>query len=378
MERARNVAVLIYEKVDLLDIAGPFDVFAVSSNWGKDFNVYTVGEEQRPVKTVSGLTLYPKYSFDNCPVADILIVPGGVGSRTEMNNESITTWIRATANRAEHVLSVCTGALFLAKANLLDGLRVTTNRNAFDLLREIAPPSALIVEEVRYVDNGKIVMSAGVTAGFDAALHLVARLFGEERALATAVKIEYHWQKNELAEPQLEKVEKNNLVIRKAQIEDLEDMQKLYIEAARWIRSSKGFTQWREDSFTRAYLEPFIHENEVFVASLNGKLVGCFSIHWQYEEIWGDIFHDDAGYVHRLVVSRKYKGQAYGGRLLSWAEDYIKNKGKAWLRLDCMADNPTLNEYYRSQGLILRGRYEGRGWSANLYEREIRNEQGTK
>ena len=239
MERARNVAVLIYEKVDLLDIAGPFDVFAVSSNWGKDFNVYTVGEEQRPVKTVSGLTLYPKYSFDNCPVADILIVPGGVGSRTEMNNELITTWIRATANRAEHVLSVCTGALFLAKANLLDGLRVTTNRNAFDLLREIAPPSALIVEEVRYVDNGKIVMSAGVTAGFDAALHLVARLFGEERALATALKIEYHWQKNELAEPQLEKVEKNNLVIRKAQIEDLEDMQKLYIEAARWTRSSR-------------------------------------------------------------------------------------------------------------------------------------------
>ena len=63
---------------------------------------------------------------------------------------------------------------------------------------------------------------------------------------------------------------------------------------------------------------------------------------------------------------------------MSWAEDYIKNKGKAWLRLDCMADNPTLNEYYRNQGFISRGRYEGRGWSANLYEREIRNEDGTK
>lgn len=112
MERVRNVAVLMYEKVDLLDIAGPFDVFAVSSNWGKDFNVYTVGEKQRPVNTVSGLTIQPKYSLDDCPVPDILIVPGGVGSRTEMNNATTTSWISQTAASAEIVLSVCTGALF--------------------------------------------------------------------------------------------------------------------------------------------------------------------------------------------------------------------------------------------------------------------------
>lgn len=252
-------------------------------------------------------------------------------------------------------------------------MQITTNRNAFDLLREIAPQSALIVEDVRYVDNGKIVMSAGVTAGFDAALYVVARLFGEERALATTAKMEYHWQKDEIVEPRMDNLDKNCelLLIRKARITDLEAMQKLYIEAAEWIQSSKGFTQWREDSFTRAYLESFIYENDVFIAKLNGELVGCFSIHWEYEEIWGDLFHDDAGYVHRLVVTRKYKGERFGSRLLAWAADYIKNKGKAWLRLDCMADNPTLNDYYRSLGFIHRGRYDGRGWSANLYEREI-------
>ncbi|MNR41332.1 Acetyltransferase (GNAT) family protein [compost metagenome] len=113
-------------------------------------------------------------------------------------------------------------------------------------------------------------------------------------------------------------------------------------------------------------------ENDVFVALLNGEFVGCFSVQWKYEEIWGDKFHDNAGYVHRLVVARKFKGQGIGERLLSWAEIYIGKQGKDWLRLDCMADNPTLNEYYRSLNMDYRGRYDGRGWSANLYEREIK------
>lgn len=368
MERARNVAMLIYEKVDLLDIAGAFDVFAVSSNWSKDFKVYTVGQKHDPVNTVSGLTILPKYNLDNCPLPDILIVPGGLGSRTEMNNATLTSWISQVAASAEIVLSVCTGALLLAKANLLDGLRVTTNRNAFDLLREIAPPDATIVEDVRYVDNGKIVMSAGVTAGFDAALYVVERLFGEERALAAATKIEYHWHKDVTTAAQRQN---DILIIRKAQIEDIDDIHAIFIEAAQWIQMSKGFTQWREDSFTKAYLTSFIQDHDVFVACQNGEIMGCFSIQWQYEEIWGDLFHDDAGYVHRLVVARKYKGEGVGSKLLSWSEDYIKNKGKGWLRLDCMADNPTLNDYYRGLGFIHQGRYENRGWRANLYERKI-------
>ncbi len=373
LERARNVAVLIYEKVDTLDFAGPFDVFAVSSNWGKDFNVYTVSEKQVPVNTVSGITIYPKYSFDNCPVPDILIVPGGLGSRTEMNNETITSWIRTRTDSAELVLSVCTGALLLAKANLLDGLKVTTNRTAMDLLRKIVPSNASVVEEVRYVDNRKILMSAGVTAGFDMALHVVSRLFGEDRALETAYKLEYHWRSVNLSDrrPRKGKQKIEGVDIRTAQIEDLEGVQKLYVEAARWIRFSQGIIQWSEDTFTTDYLEQFICENDVFVAYLEGELVGCFSIHWKYEEIWGELFHDNAGYVHRLVVSRKYKGQGIGGHFITWAEAYIKNKGKKWLRLDCMADNPALNQYYRSQGLIFQRRYDGNGWSANLYEREI-------
>jgi transcriptional regulator GlxA family with amidase domain len=195
VERARSVAVLVYEKVDGLDFTGPFDVFATASIWGKDFHVYTVSEKAAPLNTISGFTIYPKYSFDDCPPPDILIVPGGIGSRTEMYNESLTSWINETASTAELVLSVCTGALLLAKANLLDGLSITTNRRAIDLLRQVAPSNSRIVEDVRYVDNGKIIMSAGVTAGIDASLYVVSKLLGIERAIDTASRLEYEWKK---------------------------------------------------------------------------------------------------------------------------------------------------------------------------------------
>lgn len=187
----RNVAVLVYEKVDGLDFVGAFDAFATASNWGKDFYVYLVGEKLDPVSTISGFTIVPKYDFTNCPTPDVLIVPGGIGSRTEMHNELLTNWIGQRAETAELVLSVCTGALLLAKAGLLDGLKITTNRRAIDLLREIAPSSAEVVENVRFVDNEKIVLSAGVTAGIDASLHVIAKLINSERAIETAQILEY-------------------------------------------------------------------------------------------------------------------------------------------------------------------------------------------
>lgn len=195
MGKAKNVAVLMYDGVDTLDLAGPFDVFAVASNWGQDFNVYTVALDKKEYRSVSGITLVPTYSVEDYPAPDIFVVPGGWGARTEMNNRTLTERIRSISEQTELTLSVCTGALLLAKAGLLDGLSVTTNRRAMDLLREAAPPTARIVEDVRYVDNGRIILSAGVTAGIDAALYVVERLFGEERALDTASKLEYQWQR---------------------------------------------------------------------------------------------------------------------------------------------------------------------------------------
>ena len=113
-----------------------------------------------------------------------------------MKNKKITNWIKEISKTTELVLSVCTGALILAYSNLLDGLRVTTNRLAMDELRQVAPDSSEIVEEVRYVDNGKIILSAGVSAGIDMSLYVIEKLVGEKRALETARLMEYDWNRH--------------------------------------------------------------------------------------------------------------------------------------------------------------------------------------
>jgi transcriptional regulator GlxA family with amidase domain len=194
---ARNVAILIFDEVEVLDFAGPFEVFAVSRSRHDEsislFNVYTVAENDRPVIARNGLSVNPAYTIDNCPTPDILLVPGGRGTRTEIHNQRVMDWIKRQAPAAELVLSVCTGALMLAKAGLLDGLQATTYHTAFDLLQELEPRVTLRPGE-RWVDNGKVVTSAGVSAGIDMALHIVGRLHDVEQSIHTARYMEYdHW-----------------------------------------------------------------------------------------------------------------------------------------------------------------------------------------
>ncbi|GKU76553.1 DJ-1/PfpI family protein [Paenibacillus sp. L3-i20] len=193
--QARNVAIFIFDNVEVLDFAGPFEVFTVGSNRGQDFNVYTVAENDRPITALGNLSINPAYTIHNCPKPDILIIPGGWGARTEMNNDIILYWIREVSKDVELLLSVCTGALILASANLLDGLQLTTNRNAVNELKAIIPETATIVEDARYVDNGRIILSAGVSAGIDMSLYVVGKLLGEERALQTTRLMEYDWIK---------------------------------------------------------------------------------------------------------------------------------------------------------------------------------------
>lgn len=188
----RNVAILLFQNVEVLDFAGPFEAFSVGSDFGKDFNVYTVAEHHNPVIALGKLSINPNYTIHNCPPPDILVIPGGFGSRVEMNNPTIISWIIDTSKQAELVLSICTGALILAKANLLDGLTITTNRLAINDLKEIAPRSATVLEDVRFVDNGKILLSAGVSAGIDMSLYVIGKLLGKKRATETAKLMEYY------------------------------------------------------------------------------------------------------------------------------------------------------------------------------------------
>lgn len=194
-DKCRNVAILIFDEVEVLDFCGPFEVFSVTGGRaGIDpFNVYTVSEKGETVSARGGLQVIPKFSIDTAPRPDIVLVPGGYGTRREMHNERLIAWIRECAQAAELVLSVCTGALMLARAGLLEGLEATTHWAAIDLLRETAPGTS-VRENVRFVDNGDIVTSAGVAAGIDMALHVVGRLMGAELATEAARYMEYDWR----------------------------------------------------------------------------------------------------------------------------------------------------------------------------------------
>jgi transcriptional regulator GlxA family with amidase domain len=201
---ARNVAIMIFDDVEVLDFCGPFEVFAVCRDKYDPkiplFNVYTVAEKAGPVIARNGLSVNPSYTLENCPAPDIFLVPGGPGTRREVNNPALITWIQQREPEAELALSVCTGAFLLAKAGLLDGLSATTYHTGFDMLRELAPGARLHPDK-RFTDNGRILTSAGVSAGIDMALYVVAKLHGREQALLTARNMEYEIRQEYLSPP---------------------------------------------------------------------------------------------------------------------------------------------------------------------------------
>ena len=189
----RNVAILMFDDVEVLDFAGPFEVFSVTSELNKGerpFAVSTVAEHPGAVNARNGLSVNPDCTISDCPPPDILIVPGGQGTRKLIDNSAVINWIKDCARTAELVLSVCTGSLLLAKAGLLEGLEATTHHQVLDLLRELAP-NTTIIENQRFVDNGKIITSGGIAAGIDMSLHVVGKLLGTAQAEQTADHMEY-------------------------------------------------------------------------------------------------------------------------------------------------------------------------------------------
>lgn len=189
--RRRRVAILVWNDAELLDFSGPGEVFAAALD-GQAFEVYTVAETRAPVLSQGFMTIMPEYSIDDAPAPDIVVLPGG-GVQHPSASPRMMRWIGGVAARAEIVLSVCTGAMVLAQAGLLDGLEATTWHGAIERLRRAAPRTR-VHDDRRFVDNGRIVTAAGVSAGIDAALHVVARLHGDQAARATARYMEYRWE----------------------------------------------------------------------------------------------------------------------------------------------------------------------------------------
>jgi transcriptional regulator GlxA family with amidase domain len=194
-----NTAIFIFDDVEVLDFAGPFEVFSRTrlvagvesrrSDASAPFNVFTVARSVNPVHATGGLRVLPHFDFSGAPPIDLLVIPGGFGTRQLLDDLDVRQWIQQTANTTRLTTSVCTGALLLARAGLLSGRRATTHWGAHDLLASL--DSTIVVERhLRVVDDG-IVTSAGVAAGIDMALSVVESIHGKAVADETAKYIEF-------------------------------------------------------------------------------------------------------------------------------------------------------------------------------------------
>lgn len=186
---AKKVAILVFNGCEILDFSGPYEMFGAAG-----CDVYTVAENTNPVTTGMGLTVVPKFSFTTSPPPDVLVIPGG--SVTAAAASALTLeYIKSVTASGQHTMSVCNGAFILANTGLLDGLSATTTYgNIRRLTRE--HPKIKVVRDQRYVDNGKIITAAGLSAGMDGALHVIEKLLGAEAAKSVALSEEYDWKPN--------------------------------------------------------------------------------------------------------------------------------------------------------------------------------------
>lgn len=196
-----HVGILLFDDVELLDMAGPYEVFTTASRvhartqpTGADplFTVTTLARSPLPVRARAGLLLTPDATLNQHPALDCALVPGGVVT-AELREPQKLAWIAAQRRSARVLASVCTGALLLAEAGVLDGLAATTHWEDLDELRALRP-AVTVREGVRWVDEGAVVTSAGISAGIDMCLHLVERLHSRELALRTARQMDYDWK----------------------------------------------------------------------------------------------------------------------------------------------------------------------------------------
>jgi transcriptional regulator GlxA family with amidase domain len=193
-----TVGILIFDDVEVLDFCGPFEVFSVARPAGehsdefKLFNVVTIAEEDKIINCRGGLLVKPHTTIENHPPLDILVIPGGQGTRRERNNHRLLDWIVRQDQETNLTTSVCTGAFLLAERGLLDNRRATTHWSSIEWMRSKYPAVEMLAD-TRVVDEGHIITSAGISAGIDMSLHVVSRLSGIDVAKWTARRMEYDW-----------------------------------------------------------------------------------------------------------------------------------------------------------------------------------------
>ena len=199
MINRKVVGILIFPEVEVLDFCGPYEVFTVTRldearrrEEASPFEVLLLAEREEAITTAGGMRVLPDCTLAACPPLDILVVPGGWGTRRQMDNKILIDWIAEQGRQVETLTSVCTGALLLGRAGLLDGRRATTHWRSLEALRE-SFPRVTVEEQLHVVEDGNLLTSAGISAGLDLALKVVARYYGEAVARATARHMEYRY-----------------------------------------------------------------------------------------------------------------------------------------------------------------------------------------
>lgn len=199
-----NIGIYLYDNAEVLDFAGPFEVFTTANRvharqkpGASLFDVSLIAEREGLIHARADFKVQPHYTIQNHPRLDVLIIPGGVHT-AELEKPAVIEWIRQTANSIQLTASVCTGAFLLAKAGILQDKSCTTHWEDIPDLRAMFP-TLDIKEDVPWVDNGRVVTSAGISAGIEMALHLVAKLAGKELALRTARQMQYVWNNQHLS-----------------------------------------------------------------------------------------------------------------------------------------------------------------------------------
>lgn len=200
MASQKTVGVLLFEGFELLDVFGPLEAWGMHAEIANGCTIVTAAEAAGAVKSAQGPRAMADYSLTDCPRIDVILVPGGIGTRREINNAPLLEWLRRRAAEAQIVTSVCTGAALLARAGLLDGCRATSNKLSFKWVTEQGP-AVQWIEQARWVEDGKFATSSGVAAGIDMTLALIARLSGAETAEQIAIRMEYEWHRDPSWDP---------------------------------------------------------------------------------------------------------------------------------------------------------------------------------
>jgi len=196
-DTGRVLGALLYEDFELLDLYGPLEMFG---SIGPELRIVTLAKEPGPVRSFQGPKTVAEFGYSDCPALDLILVPGGIGTIAQLNEPGIASFLQERAETAELTMSVCSGSAILAKVGLLDGRRATSNKQFFELAR-MQSDKVHWIEEARWVEDGPVATSSGVSAGTDMALAVIARLYGATRAQDIADLTEYEWQSDPTRDP---------------------------------------------------------------------------------------------------------------------------------------------------------------------------------